>query len=208
MKIGDICESLKDEVASLEQRFLKRHLRAKKFKRPGTYKLDVKAYAVLSHAALEQAFEDLAEQVADSALRQYKNYRTVSAPLLSMLSFVGSPLPVKTEEKTLTLHPYEDHLESLNGSARIFKDSTIQRNQGMSCKYLARLLIPIGVASQPDVDELDAINQLKDYRGDFAHRFQARLVIEPKVAAQLVGFCVQYFDRVAEEAAALIHEGR
>lgn len=207
MKIGEIRQDLKAEVAALEQKFLRRHLRAKSFTRPATYKLDVKAYAVLSHAALEQAFEDLCEVVADSAIRQYREYRRFSAPLLSIVSFVGNPLSVKTEEKQLALHPYQDHLESLGASSKMFKESTIQRNQGISCTYLARLLVPIGVQSQPDVDELDAINQLRDYRGDFAHRFQARLVVDPKVAVQLVGFCERYFDRVAEEAAVTIQEG-
>ena len=206
MLIKDVISDLVSELEALEDKFLQHHLDSATIETPDQYRLDVKAFAVLAHAAMEQAFEDMCEAVADSTASEYEANGTTTTVTLSLLAFVASPLPIKTDDKTITLNPRENHLHALGASIKEFKQSIILRNQGMSCKYLGKLLAPIAISTVPDVDELDAINQLKDIRGESAHRYQARVVADPKVILQHVGFCYRYFRKVTTEAARLIGE--
>lgn len=206
MLIKDIISDLVSELDDLKAKFLDHHLTAATIETPDEYRLDVRAFAVLAHAAMEQAFEDLCETVADSAAAEYATKGAITAVTLSLVAFIGAPIQIKTEDTSIALNPRENHLKALCTSVKEYKQTIILRNQGMSCKYLGKLLAPIAISTIPDVDELDAINQLKDIRGESAHRYQARLVPDPTVMLQHVGFCHRYFGKVADEAAALIGE--
>jgi len=112
-KIRVIQQTLDEEIKVLTEHFLNKHLNTSKFEAPDQYKYDVKAFTVLSHAALEQAFEDVVELIAESAVWQYRNYRTYTPPLISMMSFLSEPLLVKTTGNTLDLDPFTQHMQSL-----------------------------------------------------------------------------------------------
>lgn len=80
----------------------------------------------------------------------------------------------------------------LSESMKYFKDNIIKNNHGTSLKHLMKILIPVGIDIPKDLNLLNSLNRLADYRGDYAHLgVSAERIIAPSDITVHVNNCLK-----------------
>lgn len=145
------------------------------------YQFDVQAYIVLAHAAFEDYFEKIAKDLMIYSLKKWNDEKIITDIMLMQVAYyVGEndklvlTIDDKSKDKAdklKNLSKFENHIKGLQGKAKYFFESQIERNHGITIeKYLLKLLIPVAIDINYDADIENAINQLKNYRGKIAHK--------------------------------------
>jgi hypothetical protein len=113
----------------------------------------------------------------------FKNYKS-KLDRVTELRKAGKPLDAgNIIEFTKTTDSYAKDL--LKETKRFF-DTHIESNNGASLKYLLRLLIPVGI-DIPNTLDLNSLQKLSEYRGDYAH---GKGVIQIISASDLTGYAL------------------
>jgi len=141
---------------------------------PETYDLDVRAYCVFVHAAIEQYFEELADFVLASLLKQWDSGLPMSrSSVVSLISIIisdGVPkLKIEDDESLEQPKPLH-HVRELLENSRKTLTKKFRDNHGASLKYLRGLFAPLGMAIDPSPNAESALSRLASSRGAFAHR--------------------------------------
>ncbi|WP_143450347.1 HEPN domain-containing protein [Janthinobacterium sp. BJB446] len=196
-------------VAALREKYLSHHLAiANDFEKidgnsSSSYDLDVRAYCVFVHAAIEQYFEELADFSLNCVLEQWRSGLPMSresvVSIISIISFDGmAKLKIEDNEKNVQKKPLHYVSEVLNDSKKKlttrFKD-----NHGASLKYLRALFTPLGMVVDPTANAESALSLLASSRGAFAHRrtmltagFYVYKPISPLDAVQMANDCLLF----------------
>ena len=174
--------------------------------------VNVKAFCVLAHAAIEEFIETLCKETLHKAYIKYKSKTIITKIPISAIELsrvnlgivqlietlvLASNFSIFSSSQSDALKGYKSKLErvteiyrsgqlpSLNELTELTKrtdsytkeilkdttrffDSHIESNNGASLKYLLRILIPVGI-DIPNSIELNSLQKLSEYRGDFAH---------------------------------------
>src|ERR1044072_31968 len=176
-------------VARLEDTFINTFLLEAKAK-PEQYDLPVRAYCVLSHAALEEYFEGIALYVMKQSINDYVLHKRVRDSLLTLTAFNKLELKVNEDETTDETRTYDIIRPMLEDAKTRFSHS-VHKNQGISLKYLRRLLNPVAEDIKQDSNLKNSLMQLAKERGTFAHKGAARKVISPEDAKNYVNDCLE-----------------
>jgi hypothetical protein len=80
----------------------------------------------------------------------------------------------------------DSYTKELLKETKRFFDGHIESNNGASLKYLLRLLIPVGI-DIPNTIELNSLQKLAEYRGDYAHGKGFTQIIS---ASDLAGYAI------------------
>lgn len=181
-KIIILYKELQETVASLETKFIQIHIPTKPDITPVDYSLDVKAYCVLSHAALEDFFEKISLLLMEHLnLALYDKRRRIDRGLLIFLKTYGSEIKIEDETRTT----FEYLRESLDKAKRSFSDY-VHNNHGISAKkYLAQLMVPVGIDVPQDPNLLNSLDQLAQERGQYAHKGVVNKILSPEDAKKL-----------------------
>jgi hypothetical protein len=190
---------------------LRRHLLPAKFDPTGTYAPRVhersRAFRLLVHAEFEAFIEDRVSDVVNTRYLAWKNSRTVTRCLVSLVAY-HEGVQSKREPTSLLAPPHKPSplLEERVQNAKNALTSYAKiRNHGVKEDNLLRLLMPLGVeAHEFDMIWLASINSWATTRGDYAHQSGTKIQSLPDpqdelrtVKELLMGF--KLIDRALEE---------
>jgi RiboL-PSP-HEPN len=190
-------EDLKSHLDGLEEKFIKTFLGVSTAD-PNDYDLFVRAYCVLSHAALEEYLEGVALYVMQRSVEDFIFRREVKDTLLTLTAYLGLKLEVDENESVDETKAF-DKLRTLLEDAKTKFSRSVHRNQGISVKYLRKLLCPVAVDIKQDTNLKNSLMQLAKERGTFAHQRAARKVISPEDAKNFVGDCLELCKDIKEK---------
>lgn len=180
---------LRLHIASLEEKFLKNFLTSQTAN-PGEYDLSVRAYCVLSHAALEEYLENVALYVMHQSVQAFLMEQKCNNTLLTLVSYYRLKLDLDVDENSSEKKAY-DYLRLILEKAKSRLSDEVARNQGFSIKYMRKLLVPVAVDIQEDANLKNSIMQLAKQRGTFAHKGAAIKVLSPEDAKGFVTDCLK-----------------
>jgi hypothetical protein len=185
-------------VARLEDTFINSFLLEAAAK-PEEYDLPVRAYCVLSHAALEEYFEGIALYVMKQSINDYIQHKRVRDSLLTLTAYNQLELNVNEDETTDEIRTF-DVIRPMLADVKTRFSRSVHKNQGISIKYLRRLLNPVAVDIKQDSNLKNSLMQLAKERGTFAHRGAARKIVSPEDAKNYVNDCLELCRDVKEKA--------
>lgn len=196
-KIKVLYEELQGIVANLEEKFIQVHIPTDPSATPDDYSLDVKAYCVLSHAALEDFFEKISLSLMEHlTLALYDKRRRIDRGLLIFLKTYGSEIKIEDEKRPT----FEYLRESLDKAKKSFSDY-VYNNHGISAKkYLAQLMLPVGIDVPQDQNWLNSLEQLAQERGKYAHKGVVNKILSPEDARAYVGDCLLLAKNIKKQA--------
>lgn len=193
-------EQLETHIASLEDQFIKNFL-ASETADPHEYDLPVRAYCVLSHAALEEYLEKVALYVMNQSVEAFIMEQKCNNTLLTLVSHYRLKLDVDSDENTYETKAY-DYLKPILDKAKSRLSDAVAKNQGFSIKYMRKLLVPVAVDIKQDVNLKNSIMQLAKQRGMFAHKQVANKVLAPEDAKGFVSDCLKMCEDIKQKTTA------
>lgn len=180
------------KLEALSDRFLEPHLA--KADLTTDEEDDIRAFCVLSHAALEEYIETFASDYRERLLNRWTTGIGLrKLAVVSLISFVvsqGKTFKIENESdeknsQTAPIHQIRTRLaESQTAHANL-----VDSNHGASKSYIRGLLVPLGFGDVSDHTVMDAISKLANNRGSYAHRVNhssaSKFVLNKMSASQL-----------------------
>jgi hypothetical protein len=168
-------DELKAYISELEKKFIDRFLSSGLETNPEEYELDIRAYCILSHAAFEDYFEQIAEGVMIKGLEKwYSPSREITPPLLALAAY--SEKRIGYNEKKTEI-PFDQLREIFDETKTKLSTRIRKENHGISVEHLANMLLPVGLYIKQDVNLRNSLDKLVKQRGLYAH--QGRLKKHP-----------------------------
>lgn len=193
--------ALKRAVSEIEQRFLKPHLTSTPTLKPPSRneQLDVAAYVVLTHGAIENFVEGIALWVLIRSVGSWTTRKRVTRVTASIL-LTQSP-PAAPDGPQLVF----DTLRTALDGAKTNISRAINDNNGISPRHLRSLLYPLGVDVPNDPVLVGSLELVIAIRHQWAHRsrFGANVPKSAKDAQNAVSDCIKLAEKLAEAASAL-----
>jgi hypothetical protein len=198
-QVEALYSELQDHLSELGKQFIDTFIPTDPSVSPSEYDHLVKAYCVLSHAALEDYFESVALRVMQRAFAEWLHNRKVTEALLTLACYYGLQLKIDEDERNAETTVF-DYLRPILEEAKKRFSIDINANHGVSVKYLRKLLIPVGINVKQDVNQLNSIRQLAKERGTYAHKKAAQKILSPEDAKQFVEDCLILCDDTRAKA--------
>lgn len=200
--VEELYQELVSRLKEYEQRFLKSHIPGKFAVGPEEYELDVKAYCLLSHAAFEEFFEQVALHVMKCAVEAWTEHRQATDVAIMLLTRYGLTygLPDKDSDVLRDQSSVFDHIRRMLNQAKARFSKEIYNNHGMSPKYLVNLLTPVGIDFSPDPNTYNSLTQLAKQRSSYAHKGLRPDVMPPEDALNYVSDCLRFAEEIKNEA--------
>lgn len=125
----------------------------------------IRSYILLSHAEIESYFEDVAISKAQKSLLNWKNNRTKSNCLLSIMSFCSDELNWEKAKKIK-----KEKLDYRVNRVVGFFIEKLSNNHGIKSENIKGILLPIGIEiDQIDDTWLSTMDSFGAQRGLIAH---------------------------------------
>ncbi|MDX2305177.1 MAG: HEPN domain-containing protein [Microscillaceae bacterium] len=144
-----------------------------------SYYNDLKAYTLLSHAAIEDFFEDIAKRVLVESIKQWINENKLNDTILSSIKFIQSKqlnevlislLRFKIENKKKEKGNFYVQFKSLLDEIENGYKKKLDDNNGIRPEKLEKLFEAVGLDISDDPRLRTSLVLLADARGDFAHK--------------------------------------
>lgn len=140
-------------VSGLKSRYLDSHINPKEQSPELDGDLDVRAFCLFTHAAIEQYFEEVAEYAVTSLMEQWNSGLPLSRPavisLMSILVSDGAPkISIEDNESKPQEKPLHSIGKMLRERAKTYSQK-VEGNHGASLKYLRSLFVPLGISIDP-----------------------------------------------------------
>src|SRR6266496_4836232 len=195
--IEDAYTELNKIIVDLENKFINPYLPTDPNIPPAAYSLDVKAYCVLSHAALEEYFERIARKVLENfVVAIYDRRRKIDRGILMLIRSHADTIKFADETKE-TIHYLRELSETVNKRFSNY----IHNNHGISAKeYLANLMLPLGIDIPRDPILLNSLDQLAKERGEYAHLGTVQKILSPEDAKAYVHDCLILSEKIKKQA--------
>lgn len=175
---------LKTHVARLEMKLIGGFLKPS-LTPSSDYDEFVKAYCILSHAAIEEYFEKTALRIMEKSLDDWLTYRKYHDSLFTLACCYKMELKIDLNEQTSETKIF-DYLRPLLDDVKQKFSNYVRSNHGASVKYLRRLMIPVAIDIIDDPTLLNSLNQLAAQRGDYAHNQVIKKILSPEDARDYV----------------------
>ena len=189
---------LKRAISEVERRFLEPYLATTPTLQPPTRKeqLDVAAYVVLTHGAIENFVEGVALWVLTRSVAGWTTHKKVTRATASIL-LTQSP-PATPDNPRLVF----DMLRTALDDAKASISGTIHENNGISTRHLRALFYPVGVDVPEDPILVGSLDLIIKIRHEWAHRsrFGAKVAKSAKDAQTAVADCIKLAEKIAEAA--------
>lgn len=176
--LTQMADDLSKTKNDLEQKFLV-HYFNDPLVEPETFKLDVKSYCVLLHAAIEDFIEGVVLNVYKASHDLFLEEGVITIPFMYSLHLSGvlekrwseiaeDDVEISKGEVLYPVSPIEYFLNS-NYICEPFIHSILTSNHGISRKYIKKIVMILGI----HVDFSDVMysdwKSIADYRGAYAH---------------------------------------
>lgn len=187
-------DNLEIYLLTLEEKYIAPH--NDPLESPENYKLDVRSFCVLAHAAFEEFIESLCLYVLNEIEKNFSNKLQVSYSTLCLLHFKGTDKEPDDESWKDSDKLFDRIKSQIDEIKSGFSNFIMQNNHGISLKYLKKLIIPLGIDLPFDIKEITALGNLAQYRGAYAHTsYRKDIVVSPEDAWECVndvyGMCVK-----------------
>jgi RiboL-PSP-HEPN len=192
---------LKRSIFEIEQRFLSVHLTSAPALNPPSRqeRLDIAAYVVLSHGALENFVEGVALWVLTRSVDRWTAKKRVTRATASIL-LSQSPPAAPTGPTTIF-----DTVRTALDEAKTNISRTINDNNGISTRHLRSLFYPLGVDVPEDPILVGSLELVIAIRHEWAHRsrFGASVTKSAQDVRTAVADCLTLAEKLATVASAL-----
>ncbi len=195
--------NLKSTIESLEATFMLPALVARTRRTLSKSELlCLSAYVVLSHAAFEEYFEDLAIWALDAAVEDWR-HGNIRQAAVTLVLHLGKPFPV--DEHSSPTGAYDRVREELDRLKPPFSRFITKDNHGMSLKYLKKLFYPLGVDIPNDVRMMASLDTLAGLRGALAHTSTrgAKKHLDPRDTIEIVNDCLDLAEAMKNRVLAI-----
>lgn len=167
VNIQESLDKLELYLLELEDKYIDIH--KDPLENPETYKLDVRSYCVLSHAAFEEFVENVCLYALNEIEDKFVNTQRISYSTLCLLHFNGNNKTIDDDSWNNNDRIYDYLLAQLKSIKSVFSKYIVNQNHGVGIKYLKKLLIPLGLYTPLDIKHLTSLDNLTQYRGGYAH---------------------------------------
>jgi hypothetical protein len=195
-------QALRRFIERIEKHFLTSHLSSVALGPPKQQEvLDVAAYAVLAHGALENFVEGLGLWTLERLERTWIHRRRATGSTASILLYRDAP-PLSLD-MTPGVLVFDNVRTALQG-AKSETSKRIEQNQGISLRHLRALFRPLGIDVPEDPLLAASLDSLVSLRHQWAHqyRFGAKVIKSAKDVQKIVGDCLVLADKLANGAVA------
>jgi hypothetical protein len=189
--------ALERSVKEIEKRFLAPHLGPPTLAVPGRREiLDVAAYVVLVHGALENFAEGLALWVLTKSVGNWTSRKKTTRSTASLLLYQKSP------GAAVTLSVF-DNIRIALDAAKTRMSKAIHDNNGIALDNLRALFIPLGVNVPADTVLVASLDLLIEMRHHWAHqdRRRAKVVRSARDVQTTVSDCLALAKKLSDEVA-------
>jgi len=203
----ELFNNLKIYVATLEDRFIKQYIPVDPEIGPGEYEISVKAYCLLSHAAIEEYVEEVVLKIMQRSIDDWTTKRKIVDGLLTLISYYGLRLKIDEGEDETKIY---DYLRKILKEAKEKFSHDIEKNHGIGIANLRQLLLPVGIDIKQDENIKNSIKKLASERGLYAHyqrgdRKGAKKVLSPEDAKNYVDDCLNLCEDIKNKALNKFH---
>jgi hypothetical protein len=192
--------ALKAYASELEKHFIRRYLTAPTLSPPNREEsLQVAAYVVLVHGALENFIEGLALWTLDRTVTNWTAGKATSRRTAAVLLYQPPP-KIDSVQHVTTYENIRLALASANQTQSI----AIRDNNGIALKHVRELFYPLGVDVPNDPVLTGSIDMIVTMRHQWAHqyRFGTKIVKSAKDAMIAVADCLEFAKQLAAEVSA------
>lgn len=184
----------KKSLIGLVEQYLKSHL-VNKLAKPIDYAMDVQAFCIFAHAAMEYLLESWAIAYCEFIVDEWEkgSYEGFSSSLMSLCLFYGRvPSSIYDRKKWPDLKT----VMKLNvpNAAEALKSYASDRNHGINTQHIRKLFWPLGIDFEDTIKANSSLETLRSKRGQYAHRLDRSKPYAPEDARNMVLDC----DRLAE----------
>lgn len=165
--VKESLDKLELYLLELEDRYIDTHKDL--FENPEEYKLDVRSYCVLSHAAFEEFVENVCLYTLNEIEEKFTNTQRISFSTLCLLHFSGNAKTLDNESWKDDDRMFDYLLDKLKDIKSEFSKYIMDQNHGVGLKYLKKMLVPLGLYTPLDVKHRTALDNLSQSRGGYAH---------------------------------------
>lgn len=184
----------------LEARYIAPHLGTVALGHPTrSEELDVAAFAVLIHGALENFVEGLSLWILSRIEKNWLRNK-VSRSTVSLLLNASSSVDHCPDPRTV----FDLIREAINAAKSSYA-STVERNNGITVKHLRTLLTPLGIDVPTDPLLIGSLDTLVKMRHMWAHqyRFGAKITKSAADAQKTASDCLKLAEEIYKRASAL-----
>ncbi|WP_417329552.1 HEPN domain-containing protein [Halomonas cupida] len=135
---------------------------------PSEFDIDVRAFCVLFHAALEGFMEGAAHYIYKHAFDKYIFDQEITRAFFSIY-FYSPELCVGIDDETRWEKLYDNVRNSKDKKVDGFMSVLLKNNHGASPKYMKKMLMRLGVDLDESWQGFQSLGRLVDARGEFAH---------------------------------------
>lgn len=167
VNIQESLDKLELYLLELEDKYIDIH--RDPLENPEAYKLDVRSYCVLSHAAFEEFVENVCLYALNEIEDKFVNTQRISYSTLCLLHFNGNNKTIDDDSWNDNDRIYDYLLAQLKSIKSVFSKYIVNQNHGVGVKYLKKLLIPLGLYTPLGIKHLTSLDNLTQYRGGYAH---------------------------------------
>ena len=165
--VKDCLDKLELYLLELEEKYIDIH--KDPFENPEDYKLDVRSFCVLSHAAFEEFVENLCLYILNEIEDKFINTQRISYSTLCLLHFSGYTKSIDDDSWGDEDRMFDYFLEKIKSIKSEFSKYIMNQNHGVGLKYLKKMLVPLGLYTPLDVKHRTALDNLSQSRGGYAH---------------------------------------
>ena len=165
--VKESLDKLEMYLLELEDKYIDIH--TDPLENPEMYKLDIRSFCVLSHAAFEEFVENICLYTLNEIEDKFVNTQRISYSTLCLLHFYGNSKTIDNESWNDDERIYDYLLAQIRSIKSDFSKYIMNQNHGVGLKYLKRLLVPLGLYAPLDIIFSSALDNLTQSRGGYAH---------------------------------------
>jgi hypothetical protein len=193
-------KALRRTVKEIEERFLLPHIGPPTLTQPGRKEiLDVAAYVVLVHGALENFAEGLALWVLSRSVANWTKNKKTTRCTASLLLYQKAPAD---DAPPISVF---DNLRTTLDDAKTRMSKVVHDNHGITLEHLRTLFMPLGVNVPADPIQTASLDLLVTMRHQWAHQDRRRteVVRSAKDAQTTVSDCLALAEKLSAEVASV-----
>ncbi len=165
-------EQFVSAIVDLRGKYLARFLVDRAKYGPEDYALEVKAFCIFSHAALEFLFQSWAIAYGDHVVKRWTSTGTANPAMISLCLYHGK-VGSKLYETSAKLPEYSDVLRnSVENALQHLQDYIQGQNNGIGMRHLRQMFWPLNVDVGSDPLRFEgSLARLSKVRGAYAHTY-------------------------------------
>jgi hypothetical protein len=175
---------------------------------PNKYEFDVKSFCILAHAAFEEYFEFISTKLFENCISNFINNNKFSQITIGLIAAnCNNDLKMNIDsDDTNPEKDVIDYLKTLVGDIRPRMTSLVKRNNGISPRYIRKLLLPNTINISNRTTLINSLKELSKHRGDYAHNMMITRPLGPEDARDYVNDVILICEYSKNQAKKLVRK--